>query len=450
MDNFKFLTTAPERKVILTMALPTIVSMLVTSIYNIVDTFYVGQISTQATAAVGVAFPIMSIIQAIGFFFGQGSGTFISRSLGARQPREAGQMAATAFFQSLAFGTLLAILGWTFLEPLCILLGSTPTILEDTKSFLGLILIGAPFITASMTLNNQLRFQGNASLAMIGVVSGAVLDVILVPIFAFGLGMGVGGAAVGTVIGQFIGFVLLLAMTFRGGNIRIVIENFTPSRHILLEIFKGGTPSLSRQGLASLATLLLNVAAGAYGDAAIAGMSIVSRISFVVFSIIIGLGQGFQPLCGFCYGAGLYKRVRRGYWFCVKSGIAFLLLVCIPGFIFAGDIVDLLRHDSEVVSVGMAALRWQILTYPIACIITISNMTLQTSGRSLAANLVAALRNGIFFIPLILGLPHLMGLKGVEVCQSIADVLSVSICIPVMFKYFQSIKDNAEISKIKP
>lgn len=414
--------------------------MLVTSIYNIVDTFYVGQISTQATAAVGVAFPIMSIIQAIGFFFGQGSGTFISRSLGARQPREAGQMAATAFFQSLAFGTLLAILGWTFLEPLCILLGSTPTILEDTKSFLGLILIGAPFITASMTLNNQLRFQGNAALAMIGVVSGAVLDVILVPIFAFGLGMGVGGAAVGTVIGQFIGFVLLLAMTFRGGNIRIVIENFTPSRHILLEIFKGGTPSLSRQGLASLATLLLNVAAGAYGDAAIAGMSIVSRISFVVFSIIIGLGQGFQPLCGFCYGAGLYKRVRRGYWFCVKSGIAFLLLVCIPGFIFAGDIVDLLRHDSEVVAVGMTALRWQILTYPLACIITISNMTLQTSGRSLAANLVAALRNGIFFIPLILLLPHLMGLKGVEVCQSIADVLSVSICIPVMFKYFQSLK----------
>lgn len=440
MDNFKFLTTAPESKVILTMALPTIVSMLVTSIYNIVDTFYVGQISTQATAAVGVAFPIMSIIQAIGFFFGQGSGTFISRSLGARQPREAGQMAATAFFQSLAFGTLLAILGWTFLEPLCILLGSTPTILEDTKSFLGLILIGAPFITASMTLNNQLRFQGNAALAMIGVVSGAVLDVILVPIFAFGLGMGVGGAAVGTVIGQFIGFVLLLAMTFRGGNIRIVIENFTPSRHILLEIFKGGTPSLSRQGLASLATLLLNVAAGAYGDAAIAGMSIVSRISFVVFSIIIGLGQGFQPLCGFCYGAGLYKRVRRGYWFCVKSGIAFLLLVCIPGFIFAGDIVDLLRHDSEVVAVGMTALRWQILTYPLACIITISNMTLQTSGRSLAANLVAALRNGIFFIPLILLLPHLMGLKGVEVCQSIADVLSVSICIPVMFKYFQSLK----------
>lgn len=440
MDNFKFLTTAPERKVILTMALPTIVSMLVTSIYNIVDTFYVGQISTQATAAVGVAFPIMSIIQAIGFFFGQGSGTFISRSLGARQPREAGQMAATAFFQSLAFGTLLAILGWTFLEPLCILLGSTPTILEDTKSFLGLILIGAPFITASMTLNNQLRFQGNAALAMIGVVSGAVLDVILVPVFAFGLGMGVGGAAIGTVIGQFIGFVLLLAMTFRGGNIRIVIENFTPSRHILLEIFKGGTPSLSRQGLASLATLLLNVAAGAYGDAAIAGMSIVSRISFVVFSIIIGLGQGFQPLCGFCYGAGLYERVRRGYWFCAKSGIAFLLLVCIPGFIFAGNIVDLLRHDSEVVAVGMTALRWQILTYPLACIITISNMTLQTSGRSIAANLVAALRNGIFFIPLILGLPHLMGLKGVEVCQSIADLLSVSICIPVMFKYFQSLK----------
>lgn len=298
-DNYVFLTTAPVGKVILTMAVPTIISMLVTSIYNIVDTFYVGRISTQATAAVGIVFPVMSVVQAFGFYFGQGSGTYISRKLGSKETDDAKVMASTAFFTSLGFGFLIFLLGEIFLEPLSTGLGSTPTILQDTKDFMKYILVGAPFMTATMTLNNQIRFQGNAMYAMIGIIVGAILNVALVPIFAFSLNMGVKGAAIGTVIGQIVSFVILVLMTFKGGNIRLSLKNVSFSRKYHFEMFKGGTPSLSRQGLASVSTLLLNLAAGVYGDAAIAGMSIVTRITFVIFSIIIGIGQGFQPMCGF-------------------------------------------------------------------------------------------------------------------------------------------------------
>lgn len=438
-DNYKFLTEAPVGRVILTMAVPTIISMLVTSLYNIVDTFFVGRISTQATAAVGVAFPVMTAIQAFGFFFGQGSGTYISRMLGSRNTSHASRMASTACICSGLFGLLITILGLAFLGPISIGLGSTPTILPDTKRFLGIILLGAPFMTVALTLNNQMRFQGNASSAMIGILSGAVLNVVAVPVFAFGLGLGITGVAVGTLIGQIAGCVVLLAMSRRGDNIRIRLRDFSLERGYYVDIFKGGTPSLTRQGMASISTMLLNLSAGTFGDAAIAGMSIVTRICLMVFSLIIGIGQGFQPVCGFCYGAGLWDRVRRGYRFCLYAGVAFLLICCVPGFIFAGDVIDFLRHDSQVVEVGKAAFRWQIVTWPLVAMITFSNMTLQTSGKSLMANLLASCRNGLFFIPIILLLPRLMGLVGLEICQTVSDALSFLVALPLMIHYFHKL-----------
>ena len=446
-DHFNFLTTGPVGKVILKMAVPTVISMLVTSVYNIVDTFFVGRISTQATAAVGIVFPVMAIIQAFGFYFGQGSGTFISRKLGSREVGEASCMASTSFFSSLVFGLLIMAAGLIFLDPLSRALGSTPTILPSTKAFMRIILFGAPFMTASMTLNNQMRFQGNASFAMYGLVSGAVLNVALVPLFTFTFGLGIEGTAIGTVIGQIFGFLVLLFMTFRGGNIRIRLKDFSAAGWLHFEIFKGGTPSLSRQGLASIATLLLNIAAAAYGDAAIAGMSIVTRISMLIFSTIVGIGQGFQPMCGFSYGAGLYDRVRKGYFFCVKAGLVFLAFCCVAGFIFAENVVDFLRHDPAVVDVGAAAFRWQIITYPFACIITISNMMLQTSGKSVSANILAACRNGIFFIPLILILPHFFGLKGVEMCQAVSDTFSFIVAVFLINYYFRHLGKNPELSR---
>ena len=438
-DNYTFLTTAPVSRVIPAMAVPTVISMLVTSIYNLVDTYFVGLINTQATAAVGVVFPVMAIIQSLGFLFGQGSGTYMSRHLGARRLDEAKQMAATSFIASIICGVVVAVLGLIFLEPLSILLGSTPTILPYTMQFMGVILLGAPLMTASMVINNQMRFQGNPTQAMYGMISGAVLNVLLVPLFMFTFGLGILGTAIGTVLSQLFGFIVLWVMSRRGENIPIRLSQASSKWHFQKEILKGGTPSLTRQALASVATLMLNVAAGVYGDAAIAGMSIVSRLAFLIFAIIIGIGQGYQPFCGFNYGAGLYQRLRKGFYFTIKLDLLVLFFMCGPAFMLAEQLVDLLRHDPEVVAVGAVALRWQLVALPMAAVVTVCNMTLQTSGHSLPANILAAARNGIFFIPLIIILPYFLGLKGVEICQAVCDVLAFLLAIPLMVQFFKGI-----------
>jgi Na+-driven multidrug efflux pump len=293
-------------------------------------------------------------------------------------------------------------------------------------------------MTASMVINNQMRFQGNATQAMYGMISGAVLNVLFVPLFMFTFGLGILGTAIGTVLSQLFGFIVLWVMSRRGENIPIQLSQASMKWHFQQEILKGVTPSLTRQALASIATLMLNVAAGVYGDAAIAGMSIVSRLAFIIFAIIIGVGQGYQPFCGFNYGAGLYKRLRRGFYFTILLDMAVLLVMCGPAFVFAEELVDLLRDDPEVVAVGAVALRWQLVALPMAAVVTVCNMTLQTTGQSLSANILAAARNGIFFIPLILILPRVMGLFGVEICQAVCDVLAFLLAIPLTVHFFRS------------
>lgn len=439
-DNYNFLTHAPVHRVVLSMAVPTIISMLVTSLYNMADTYFVGKINTQCTAAVGVSFSVMAIIQAVGFFFGHGSGNYISRKLGARQTADAERMAATGFFFSVSVGGLIAIVGHLFLTQISVLLGSTPTILPYTERYLGIILLGAPFMTGSFTLNNQMRFQGNALFAMYGIVSGAVLNLGLAPLFIFVFGMGIAGAATATLISQICSFCILLAMTRRSRNIHIRLRNFTPSSAFMKEIVYGGTPSLSRQGLASVATIMLNVSAGAFGDAAIAGMSIVNRISYFVFSVIIGLGQGFQPLCGFCYGAGLYSRIREGYMYCVRIGTTFLTALAVVGFVFAHVIVEEFRSDAAVVDIGAAAFRWQLSTFPLMATLVLTNMLLQTIRKPVRANLVAAARSGLFFIPLIVLLPRFFGLMGVEMCQAVSDVCAFALSVPLACSAFRDMR----------
>lgn len=431
-DNFNYLTTAPVPKVIMTLAAPTIVSMLVTSFYNIADTYFVGKINTQSTAAVGIVFSVMSIIQAVGFFFGHGSGNYISRKLGAKEDEAARRMAATGFFLALSLGIILMLTGLLLLRPLSYALGSTPTILPYTERYLGIILLGAPFMIASLVLNNQMRFQGNAAYAMVGIVAGAATNVILDPILIFVCDLGISGAAIATVISQVFSFCLLFYMGRREGNIRIHYRNFTFSWSFVKEIIGGGTPSLARQGLASISTIFLNVSAGNYGDAAIAGMSIVSRIGMFINSFLIGFGQGFQPLCGFNYGAGLYARVRQGFWFSVKVGFIFLLCCSVAGMGYAEEIVALFRKgDPLVIETGSAALRWQLITYPLGAWIILSNMMLQTIRKSVRATILSSARQGLFFIPLIFILPHYLGLQGVEMCQAVSDIFTFVLAIPL-------------------
>lgn len=440
-DNYLYLTTTPVPRLIVSLAVPTIISMLVTSFYNMADTYFVGKINTQSTAAVGIVLSVMSIIQAVGFFFGHGSGNYISRKLGAQETGNAEKMAATGFFWALFMGIFLAVVGLIFLTPLSLALGSTPTILPYTEKYLGIILLGAPFMTASLVLNNQIRFQGNAAYAMVGIVSGAVINVILDPILIFVFDMGISGAALATVISQICSFSLLLYMGRKGGNIRIRFKNFTPSLAFIKEIIGGGTPSLARQGLASVATILLNVAAGAYGDAAIAGMSIVTRIAMFINAFLIGFGQGFQPVCGFNYGAGLYARVRQGFWFCVKVGFIFLLVCALAGMGFAEEIVSLFRKgDPDVIAVGAAALRWQFITFPLGSWIVMSNMMLQTIRKPVKATIISSARQGLFFIPLIFILSHYLGLQGVEMCQAVADLLTFILAIPLTCSVLNEMK----------
>lgn len=445
-DNYEFLTHAPIHHVIFTMAVPTIISMLSTSMYNLADTYFVGTINTQCTAAVGISFSVMSIIQAIGFFFGHGSGNYISRHLGAKDCVNAQKMAATGVVASFLTGIIIAIMGQIFLTELSVALGSTPTILPYTEQYLGIIMLGAPFMTTSLTINNQMRFQGNAAYAMKGILAGVALNFILAPTFILALDMGIKGAAIATLCSQAFGCAMLFAMSRKGQNLRIHLSDFTPSREYAKEIIFGGTPSLSRQGLGSISTLLLNTAAGAYGDAAIAGMSIVSRLSFFIYAVVIGIGQGFQPLCGFCYGAKLFGRVKEAFLFCIKCGTIFLAVCAVIGFVFSEPIVELFRRDPEVIKVGAMALDWQIISYPLVCTIVMTNMLLQTIRKPIRANLVAAARSGLFFIPLIFLLPRFFGLLGVEMCQAWSDVCSFLLSVPIAWSAFKDMSKAKAVS----
>ena len=431
-QKFHQMTETPVSRLICRLAVPCIISMLVTSFYNMADTFFVGMLkSNSATGAVGVVFSLMAIIQAVGFFFGHGSGNFISRELGKQNYEEASNMAATGFFSALAAGALICALGQLFLEPLAVLLGSTATILPYTKAYLRVILFGAPWMTSSLVLNNQLRYQGSAAYAMVGIASGAVLNIALDPILIFTLRLGVAGAAWATIVSQFVSFCLLLAGCTRGGNLHLHISRVKRKPEYYVQIVRGGLPSLARQGLASVAAICLNRAAGAYGDAAIAAMGVVQRITMFGGSAMIGFGQGFQPVCGFNYGAKLYSRVKEGFWFCVKTSTVFLLAVSALGFVFAPRLIALFRDDPEVVACGAMALRCQCVTLTAMSWTTMSNMMLQTIGKTASATFLAMARQGIFFIPLVYILSAALGLLGVEMTQAVSDVLTLASAIVI-------------------
>lgn len=444
-EKVAYMLSQPVQHLVCRMAVPTIISMLVTSFYNMADTFFVGKLNTQATGAVGVVFSVMALIQAFGFFFGHGSGNFISRKLGAKEFEESNRMAAVGFFTAFFTGVAAGMLGIIFLTPLAKALGSTPTILPYTKDYLRIILMGCPFMMSSLVLNNQLRFQGSASYAMVGIVTGAVLNIALDPLLIFSCGMGVAGAALATVVSQIVSFAILFLMSRRGGNIHIAFRNFKPSMHLYAEIFRGGIPSLCRQGLASVAQIRLNHAAGAFGgdfgDAAIAALSIVNRISMFANSALIGFGQGFQPVCGMNYGAKKYSRVRGAFFFCVRYAAIFLVVVSVAGFTFARPLVGLFRkEDADVIRIGTLALRLQCLVFPLNAWIVMCNMMLQSIGKAAKASLVAAARQGIFFIPLIWILPMFFGLLGVQMCQTWSDVCSFLLSLPLGISVLREMK----------
>ncbi|MCL1854502.1 MAG: MATE family efflux transporter [Clostridia bacterium] len=431
-------------RLVLALAAPTIASMLITSLYSMADTYFVGLLgSASATGAVGVAFPLMAVLQAVGFMFGQGSGNHIARTLGAQDVDNAVRMAATGFWSALITGVLLALGGLLGLNSLVFLLGSTETIAPYATDYLFYILLGAPWLVSSIVINNQLRFQGSAFYAMVGILSGSILNIALDPLFIFTFGMGVGGAALATAVSQIVSFAVLLAGTYRGGNIRMSLRHFTPTREVYRDIMRGGVPSLFRQGLGSVAIICLNTAAGAFGDAAIAALSIVNRVVQFMASAIIGFGQGFQPVCGYNYGAKRYGRVRQAYWFCVKGSFGFLALVAAVVMLFATQIIRLFLADSpEVTRIGALTLQLQCSFLPLFSVVAMSNMMLQTMGIAGRASLMAASRQGLFLIPCVLILPRLFGLLGLQISQTVADVLAFLLTVVLTRSVLNDLKER--------
>ena len=442
-ERYRQMTEPPVGGLICKLAVPCIISMLVTAFYNMADTYFVGMLkSNAATGAVGVVFSMMAIIQAVGFFFGQGSGNYISRELGKKNYQEASNMAATGFFSAIGTGVIICVIGQIFLEPLAFLLGSTETILPYTEEYLRVILLGAPWMTASLVLNNQLRFQGSANYAMVGIVSGAVLNIALDPLLIFTFDLGVAGAGWATIISQFVSFCLLLIGCSKGSNIRIHIRNLKFKWFYFKMIFKGGFPSLARQSLASFATICLNHAAQPYGDAAIAAMGVVQRITMFGASTMLGFGQGFQPVCGFNYGAGLYKRVKEGFWFCVKISCVVLLAISALGFLFSTNLIALFRDDPDVIKIGSTALRFQCIFFFGQSWIIMSNMMTQSMGKTLPATFLSIARQGLFFIPMVLILPQFLDILGIQMAQSAADVLTLICAIPIQLSVLKNLPDQ--------
>ena len=447
MDNmsvldrqYKEMTETSVEKLILRLSVPTIISMLVTNIYNMADTFFVGKLGTSASAAIGIVFSLMTINQALGFMCGHGCGSNISRKLGNKQGDAAIKFASTGFFMSLFLGVLIMIIGIIFMEPLLRIMGSTDTIMPYAKSYGICILLSAPFMTGSCVLNNVLRYEGKAALAMVGLTLGGVLNIIGDPIFMFVLNMGTLGAGISTAVSQVISFFVLLLM-FGGDRTvsRLRFSAISWDIKDILNILYTGLPSLIRQGMMSVSTMVLNYMSMPYGDAAIAAMSIVSRVCNFIFAIALGISQGFQPVSAFNFGAKKFKRVKRAFIFCCGLSMIILGILSVLSLIFSGHIIGLFRDEADVIGVGTFALRAQCIVLFISPITLAASMMFQGAGENLASSIASFLRSGITFIPMVAILPRFFGIYGIQLAQPVSDVISFVVVMPLIVRFFKKI-----------
>lgn len=445
-EQYRKMTETPIPRLVLTLGIPTTISMLITNLYNMADTFFVGTLGTSASGAVGIVFALMAIIQAFGFMFGHGAGSNISRLLGARQVERARTFSATSFYAALGAGLLITFLGLLFQDPLLRLLGSTDTILPYARTYSFYILLAAPAMATSCVMNNILRYEGKATFAMVGLVSGGLLnilgDYLLISVFS----LGVAGAGLSTAISQYISAVIL-AVPY----VAKMVQSSLAPRYItrqprdLLTIITVGFPSLMRQGLNSVSSMILNGCAGPYGDAAIAAMSIASRVMNFLFCVGLGVGQGFQPVSAFNYGAKKYNRVKKSAYFTCFFTMGLLTLAAIVGAVFAMPIVTIFRDDPDVIAIGTIALQAQCLSLPFMPLSVCGNMLFQSIGKSGRATFLASSRSGLFFIPVLLILNATMGLFGLQISQAVSDILSAAVTLPLATNFLRSLPpDGAE------
>ena len=434
------MTTTPVSKLILRLGLPTTISMLVTNLYNVVDTWFVGELGLSATGAVGVVFGLMAIIQAFGFTFGHGAGSNISRLLGARETERARNFSSTAFYLSLAAGGLIAVFGLLFLTPLCRALGSSDSILPYAKSYAVFILLSAPAMASSCVMNNILRYEGRASAAMVGLVSGSILNMGGDALFIFALDMDIAGAGLSTMLSQYVSFFILLWFFVRGKTqSSLAPRYFSRSFGDIWNILKTGFPSMIRQGLNSVSTMVLNWQALPFGDAAIAAMGVVARIFNFLFSVVLGIGQGFQPVSSFNFGAKKYARVRKALLFTLVFSSVTMLCFTAGGLLIGDRLVPLFLDDTEAITIARYALMLQCCTLITIPVCVCANMLFQSIGLAGRASLLACLRSGVLFIPVLLLLAHFFGLRGIALAQPAADVLAMLISLPFLLGFLHQL-----------
>ena len=444
-EQYDRMANEPVNKLILSLSIPTIISMLVTNIYNMADTYFVSTISTSASGATGVVFGLMAMLQAFGFMFGHGAGSNISRLMGAKNYKRARNFSSDSFWLSISFGVLFLIFGIIFTDPLMRLLGSTGTILPYARVYAFYILLAAPAMTSSCVMNNILRYEGQAFYAMIGLTSGGILnifgDYILIKIFH----MGIAGAGISTCLTQYISFFILMIPFFRGKTqSSLSVKYFLPSPKMILNIVLTGFPSFLRQGLNSASTMVINNIAGIYGDTAIAAISIVNRICLFLNCVTIGIGQGFQPVSAFNFGARKYSRVKKGYYYSLKSALILMVIFGLISYFFANDLVRFFRDDPEVIKIGSVMMRIQCISIILSPFAVFSDMMFQSIGKKFTAMFLASLRRGLVLIPAVLILSHLFGLTGLECSQGVSDVLASLICYPFSLHFFKTMPGDGE------
>ncbi|MCQ2506227.1 MAG: MATE family efflux transporter, partial [Lachnospiraceae bacterium] len=442
--QFNKMTEEPVGNLLLKLSIPTILSMMVTNFYSIVDTAFVGKLGTSQSGATGVVFGYMAILQAVAFMCGQGGGSIMSRKLGAKQLDEANKYSTTSFLLSFSLGALIGLLSILFMNPLLKMLGSTETIAPYAKTYLYCIIAVAPFFTSSYTMNNLLRYEGKAKLGTIGMMTGAVLNMGLDPILMFVFDMGILGAGLSTAISQMVSFIILFSMYLRNKTqTKLNLKFFSGRFETYYNIVTTGFPSLLRQSLNSISTMLLNKYAGVYGDAAVSAMSSVSRISFFPTSICLGVGQGFQPISAFNYGAKRKDRVKKAFWTASAAGEVVALLSAIPIFILSPNLVRLLRDDAEVIEIGARALRLMCICQFFVPYTMMIEMGFQSIGYKLYASIGSSLRSGLVFIPVLVLFSHMRGLAGIQEAQPVAFVISFFISALLGRAYLKVLKDNS-------
>ena len=434
---YEKMTKTPLTKLIVSLGIPTTISMLVTNIYNMVDTYFVGTLGESQQAATGILFTLQAIIQAIAFMLGQGSGSLVSKALADKNKEEASGYVSTSFFTGIAVGLVLMVFGLIFLTPFMRLLGSTDTILPYAKQYGVCVLVMCPVVVCSFILNNNLRFEGKAFYAMIGLVTGAIVNIFGDYLLIRVIPLGVLGAGIATAASQLISFLILLYFSEKMAQSKIRLRYVSKKLKVYLTICRVGFPALIRQGLSSISNGLLNNLTRPYGDAAIAAMSVVNRFSAFVMCVGLGVGQGFQPVASFNYQAKEIKRVKKGLIVTMIIGSCFIYALAIPGLLFAEDIVRIFQKSEEVVRIGKFALRCAcggVMCLPISVPV---NMLYQSIRKAGTATFLSMLRSGLMFIPTLIISTNLWGLTGIQISQPIADAGTALLSIPFIIAFLK-------------